>query len=32
MKLTKEDFRKMGYQDRLSLKSENPELYNELKE
>lgn len=26
-KLTKEDFRKKGYQDRLTLKSENPELY-----
>ena len=29
--LTKEDFNKMGYQSRVKLKEENPELYNNLK-
>ena len=29
--LTKEDFGKMGYQSRVKLKEENPELYNNLK-
>lgn len=32
MKLTKEDFRKMGYSECLKLKNENPELYEQLKE
>lgn len=31
-KLTKEDFRKMGYSECLKLKNENPELYEQLKE
>lgn len=30
--LTKEDFKKMGYQERLILKSESPEIYEALKE
>ena len=29
--LTKEDFNKMGYQSRVKLKEDNPELYNNLK-
>ena len=28
--VTKDDFKKMGYQSRLKLFNENPELYNEL--
>ena len=30
-KLTKEEFNKMGYQSRLKLKEENPELYSTMK-
>lgn len=32
IQLTKEDFRKMGYQERRTLKAESPEIYESLKE
>lgn len=31
IKMTKEEFRKLGYKERLELKQKNPEKYNELK-